>query len=203
MINHFQQYWWHSNQYQIWFFKTVQVFVMRKVTGFLVASALLLSMVPLLPLSVANAGERKFFSGIDGKWHGPGQIVAGKYKGTKFTCTLKGQTIQNSIGMDIAGSCRIGVFSQPMSAKIVKSGNSYSGQFLDGEKGEGMDVTGGRFTTSRLVVGIKRKKLDATMVARLDGANKMNVTISVKVQGQLVPVIGMTLAKSTRTSKLD
>jgi hypothetical protein len=90
-----------------------------------------------------------------------------------------------------------------MSAKIYKSGGQYTGRFLDGEKGEGMDVTGGRFTTSRLVVGIKRKQLDATMVARLDGSNKLNVTVSVKVQGQLVPVIGMQLIKRTKTTMLE
>ncbi len=104
--------------------------------------------------------------------------------------------------MAIDGYCRIGMFSQPMSANIAKSGNGYSGSFLDGEKGEGMDVTGGRFTSSRLIIGLKRKKLDAMMVARLDKNNKLNVTISVKVRGQLVPVIGMSLDKVTRLSLL-
>ena len=146
--------------------------------------------------------EKQFFSGIDGLWRGPGEIVAGKYKGTKFTCKLNGTSKTPSIGMEVKGTCRIGMFSQPMSAKIVKAGRNYTGNFLDGEKGDGMDVTGGRFTSSRLVVGIKRKKLKATMVARLDGSNKMNVTISVNVQGTMVPVIGMLLSKSTRTSML-
>ena len=153
-----------------------------------------------LTLPNAAAGEKQFFKGIAGGWYGPGEIVAGKYKGTKFTCNLKGNTEPGQIGMDINGSCRIGVFSQPMSAKIKKRGAKYSGRFLDGEKGDGMDVTGGRFTTSRFVVGLKRKKLDATMVARLDGRNKLNVTISVKVRGQLIPVIGMSLDKTTQIS---
>lgn len=149
-----------------------------------------------------SAGEKQFFNGIQGSWKGPGEIVAGKYKGTKFTCSLKGVSDKPSVGMEVNGTCRIGVFTQPMSAKIHKQGKSYSGRFLDGEKGEGMDVTGGRFTSSRLVVGIKRKQLNATMVARLDKKNKLNVTVSVKVQGKLIPVIGMSLNKITRTSML-
>ena len=176
---------------------------MRKFIGAPAAGIVLASLISFSLNSSAMAGEQQFFNGIEGNWHGPGEIVAGKYKGTKFTCTLKGITAQNAIGMDVDGSCRIGVFSQPMSAKIYKSGDAYTGRFLDGEKGEGMDVTGGRFTTSRLVVGIKRKKLDATMVARLQSNNQLNVTISVNVQGQLVPVIGMVLKKNRRTSALQ
>ncbi len=176
---------------------------MRKLTGFPITTLLSLSMLATAGSNISFAGEQQFFNGIDGKWHGPGEIVAGKYKGTKFTCTLNGATAQNTIGMDVNGTCRIGVFTQPMSAKIYKSQGQYTGRFLDGEKGEGMDVTGGRFTTSRLVVGIKRKKLDATMVARLDGSNKLNVTVSVKVQGQLVPVIGMQLSRKIKTTMLS
>ena len=32
----------------------------------------------------AYANEATFFKHIQGKWSGPGEIVAGKYKGTKF-----------------------------------------------------------------------------------------------------------------------
>jgi len=176
---------------------------MRKTSKLI--SLTFLSLLAMGTLLTANvyAGEKQFFSGISGTWRGPGEIVAGKYKGTKFTCNLKGHTTGDNIGMAVDGTCRIGMFSQPMSAKIEKSGAKYSGQFLDGEKGEGMDVTGGRFTSSRFVVGLKRQKLDATMVARLEDDNKLNVTVSVNVRGQLVPVIGMSLGKITRLSMLN
>ena len=49
--------------------------------------------------------------------------------------------------MDVDGSCRIGMFSQPMNAKIVKAAGNYIGEFLDGAKGDGMDVVGGRYTS--------------------------------------------------------
>ncbi|MCP4072231.1 MAG: hypothetical protein GY742_10900 [Hyphomicrobiales bacterium] len=176
---------------------------MRKMIRLFSSTVLTVGISITVAITSANAGEKRFFSGMVGNWYGPGEIVAGKYKGTKFTCNLNGVTAGNDIGMDIDGFCRIGVFSQPMSATIHKSGANYSGRFLDGQKGEGMDVTGGRFSTSRFVVGLKREKLDATMVARLEGSRKLNVTISVKVQGRLIPVIGMALDKSIRTSQLN
>ena len=147
--------------------------------------------------SVAAASEARFFNNIQGKWAGPGEIVAGKYKGTKFVCTFDGSNSSLKSGMDIDGSCRVGVFSQPMNAKIMKTAGGYIGAFLDGEKGDGMDVTGGRYTKDRLVVDIKRHNLNSIMVANLSDPNNMRVTISVKHQGKLIPVIGMNLARKS------
>lgn len=147
----------------------------------------------------ASASEAKFFGGIQGKWSGPGEIVAGKYKGTKFVCTFDGSNPKGKTGMNIDGSCRVGVFSQPMSARIVKSGNAYSGQFLDGAKGEGMDVTGARYTRNRVIASIKRNSLDGTVITNLENPNQMKITISVKHEGRNVPVIGMNLKRLTDT----
>lgn len=149
----------------------------------------------------AQASERTFFTNIVGKWKGPGEIVAGKFKGTKFVCTFDGESLGNASGMNIDGSCRVGLFSQPMNALVRKAGGSYRGKFLDGAAGEGMDVTGGRYSRSRLSVNILRKDLRGVMVTNLSKNNKLNVTISVHVGKQLVPVIGMTL-KRIGTTKL-
>ncbi|MEM9329742.1 MAG: hypothetical protein AAGA53_00350 [Pseudomonadota bacterium] len=144
-----------------------------------------------------SASDKKFFHGIQGKWSGPGEIVAGKYKGTKFVCTFGGAKPDTATGMDIDGSCRVGVFSQPMSAEIIKTAGGYLGAFLDGAKGDGMDVTGGRYTRDRLVVDIKRKDLNGIMVANLSDPNKLRVTISVKHKERLIPVIGMNLDRKS------
>ncbi|MEM7069676.1 MAG: hypothetical protein AAF478_12415 [Pseudomonadota bacterium] len=151
----------------------------------------------LFTAGLAQASDTKFFQKIQGKWSGPGEIVAGKYKGTKFVCTFDGAKPGRKIGMDIDGSCRVGVFSQPMNAEIIKSAAGYIGKFLDGEQGDGMDVNGGRYTRDRLVVDIKRNNLDSIMVASLKNRNTLNVTISVKHQGKLIPVIGMNLARKS------
>ncbi len=160
-----------------------------------ITSLLIALLACLFCASVATASDKVFFKGIQGKWSGPGEIVAGKFKGTKFVCTFGGATPDSKTSMDVDGSCRVGVFTQPMNAKITKTAGHYVGMFLDGAKGEGMDVVGGRYTQSRLVVNIKRKDLNGVMVANLSDPNQLRVTISVKHEGKLVPVIGMALTR--------
>ncbi len=174
--------------------------------GFRLASfSVVLLLISGLTLpSLAN--ERIYFNSIEGKWSGPGNIVAGKYKGTRFTCNFTGKKPKAVTGMKIDGSCRVGVFSQPMSFEIIKKGRSYRGKFLDGAKGKGLDIVSGRLRGNKLVVGINRKKLNGAMVAKLNGKNQMNITISVRVDKRLIPVIGLTLNRKAgivKTSVLD
>jgi len=145
--------------------------------------------------NVAFASDIKFFKGIEGKWSGPGEIVAGKYKGTKYVCTFDGTTPKKGHGMIIDGSCRVGVFLQKMSAHVTKKGSSYKGAFLDGAKGDGMDVTGGRYTKNRIIVDIVRNDLKGIMVVNLNDKNQLKATISVHHNKKLIPVIGMNLSR--------
>jgi hypothetical protein len=157
---------------------------------------LLLSMLASIAFSnAAFASDIKFFKGIEGKWSGPGEIVAGKYKGTKYVCTFDGTTPKKGHGMIIDGSCRVGVFSQKMTAHITKKGSSYKGAFLDGAKGDGMDVTGGRYSKNRVIVDIVRNQLKGIMVVNLNDKNKLKATISVRHNKKLIPVIGMNLSR--------
>ncbi len=156
--------------------------------------------------SPAVAGQQAFFEQIEGKWRGNGEIVAGKYKGTRFRCRFDGLTAAKLAGMDIDGSCRVGMFSQKMNAVVRHASGRYSGKFLDGAKGEGMDVVSGRYRRNKLIVNIKRKQLVGVMVATLNGSDELGVTISVKVQQRYIPVIGMTLKRtsgSTKTTSLQ
>ncbi len=150
--------------------------------------------------SISAASEAEFYRGIQGRWTGPGEIVAGKYKGTKFVCDFNGLTQSAASGMEIDGNCRVGVFNQPMNASVSRTSRGISGKFLDGQAGEGMDVVGGRYSGSKLVVDVKRKDLNGVMVARLTSDNKLNITVSVKVEKQLIPVIGMTLDRVTKAA---
>lgn len=147
----------------------------------------------------AEAGNRDkvFFEGVAGEWSGPGEIVAGKYKGTKFNCTLTGTTEDKATGITLDGYCRVGVFKQPMKAVIRSAGRTYKGQFLDGAAGKGLDIVSGNVTGQKMVVGISRAKLNGAMIARLQGKNTMTVTISVKVEDQMIPVIGMSLNRDS------
>jgi hypothetical protein len=156
------------------------------------AFAVALSSVAAVP-ALASSRDKLFFKGVQGQWNGPGEIIAGKYKGTKFNCSLSGSTDEGTVGITLDGYCRVGVFRQPMKAVIRQAGRTYKGQFLDGAQGKGLDIVSGNVTGQKMVVGINRQKLNGAMIARLQGDNTMTVTISVKVDDQMIPVIGMSL----------
>ena len=145
------------------------------------------------PAATAASRDRAFFETVSGAWQGPGEIVAGKYKGTKFTCSLTGAPTDGKTGLKLDGTCRVGLFSQPMNAVLSESGSSYKGKFLDGASGKGLDIISGRVSKDNVVLGINRSKLNGAMIARLEDGNSMNVTISVKVDDRMIPVIGMKL----------
>ena len=157
-------------------------------------SLLSLACVGSLPARAADV-DQAFFNSVFGRWSGPGEIVAGKYKGTKFVCDLSGLQTEKAVGMSLDGACRVGMFSQPMNATFTKGGSSYKGTFLDGSGGKGLDIVSGDVSGNKVVVGLDRKQLKGAMVARLEDKNKLMITISVQVAGELVPVLGMTLKR--------
>ncbi|MBB3134874.1 hypothetical protein FHS26_002612 [Rhizobium pisi] len=160
------------------------------------AAAALSPVADVAPAASAATRDKAFFDSVTGSWKGPGEIVAGKYKGTKFTCNLIGEpTGDSSAGIKLDGTCRVGVFKQPMTAVISQSGSTYKGKFLDGAAGKGLDVVSGAVTEDTVVVGINRAKLNGAMIARVRDDKTMNVTVSVKVESQMIPVIGLTLTR--------
>ena len=140
--------------------------------------------------------DEAFFRQVVGQWSGPGEIVAGKYKGTKFICDFAGSQHTASVGMALDGSCRVGLFSQPMRAEVTRAGKGYTGAFQDGAKGKGLDIISGDVATDRIVVALDRKQLKGAMIARLADQDTMAVTVSVRVASDLVPVIGMNLKRT-------
>ena len=145
--------------------------------------------------SPAHAGDAAFFDAVAGEWSGPGQIVAGKYKGTRFSCTLGGVTLREREGMTLKGSCRVGLFTQSVEATVERGGTGYTGAFLDGAKGKGLDVIAGNVDGNRLTVGMRREDLNGAMVAKIKDDGRLAVTVSVHVGEELVPVIGMDLSR--------
>jgi len=164
------------------------------------AAATLSALVATATPAFSGSRDKAFFEQVSGQWKGPGEIVAGKYKGTKFTCDLTGDAADGkSASIKLDGFCRVGVFKQPMSAVISQAGNSYKGKFLDGAGGKGLDIISGNVSKDKIVVGINRKKLNGAMIARLQDASTMNITISVKVEETMVPVIGVSLSRQVDT----
>lgn len=80
-----------------------------------------------------------------------------------------------------------------MNAVISMKGGAYSGQFLDGAEGKGLDIISGQVNGDKVVMGINRAKLNGAMVASIEDEKAMNVTISVKVEDRMIPVIGLRL----------
>lgn len=153
-----------------------------------------------VPFSALASEDAAFFKSVEGKWQGPGEIVAGKYKGTKFICTLDGTAPGGKTGINMDGSCRVGVFAQDMSAKILKSNGNYTGAFLDGAAGKGLDILSGKVSGDRVTMALNRKKLNGAMLARLENQDLMHVTISVRVNKDMVRVIGMSLTRIDQSS---
>ena len=150
----------------------------------------------------SNERDKKFFQSIEGAWAGPGEIVAGKYKGTKFNCSFAGTTPVEKLGMTLDGGCRVGVFMQKMSATVEHSGRAgYKGTFMDGAQGSGLDIISGNVVDGKKVVlAINRNQLKGVMQARLPDNDTMTVTVSVRVDKTMVPVIGMNLKRVDDTA---
>lgn len=162
-----------------------------------VTAACLFLLVPAASNAPALASDKDevFFRSVEGQWSGPGEVVAGKYKGTKFICTLTGSTPDDTVGVTLDGTCRVGVFSQPMKATVVRTGKNYSGTFNDGAEGTGLNVTSGSVSGNRVVFALNRKQLNGAMLARVTDNNTMNVTVSVKLEDTMIPVVGMSLKR--------
>lgn len=167
-----------------------------------------LALAPVVLFAAASAWagsaeqDKAFFRNVAGEWVGPGEIVAGKFKGTKFVCTFTGSTPDGEIGVTLDGGCRIGVFTQKMTATVERAGAmGYRGTFQDGAAGEGLDVVGGNVVgAKKMVLTLNRKQLKGAMLANLADRDTMTVTVSVRVEEELVPVIGMNLKRVEKTA---
>lgn len=151
--------------------------------------------------ALAGGRDDAFFRNVAGNWAGPGEIVAGKYKGTKFVCSFTGTATSGKAGMSLDGDCRVGVFTQKMSASFAHDGRSYKGRFMDGAAGKGLDIVAGNVVSDdKVILSVNRAQLHGVMQARTPDRQTMNVTVSVKVEDKLVPVIGVSLKRLDDTA---
>ncbi|WP_246708167.1 hypothetical protein [Bartonella sp. HY038] len=148
----------------------------------------------------AQDAEEVFFKKIEGQWTGPGEVVAGKYKGTRFTCTFSGVQEQAKVGMVLDGSCRVGIFSQSVKARVARIEKGYQGAFNNGAKADGMDIISGRISNKHMVFGLVRENINGTMTAHLADNDTMNITLSVKVSEDMIPVVGVKLKRNGKNA---
>jgi hypothetical protein len=132
---------------------------------------LCLAAIILLAASPSSArdADAVFFESVAGVWKGPGEIVAGKYKGTKFVCNLTG---------DPKGKCRGHSWTEPLPGRRLQPENvgrhHPQGQGLHRPlsrrigRQPGSTSSRARSAGDRAVMGINRKTLNGAMIARLN-----------------------------------
>lgn len=82
-----------------------------------------------------------------------------------------------------------------MKASVVRVGKTYQGEFNDGAEGNGLDIVSGAVVGDKVVFTLSRGELGGVMLAKMEGDEKMDVTISVQIDDYYVPLIGMKLKK--------
>ena len=108
--------------------------------------------------------------------------------------------------MSLDGDCWVGVFTQKMSASFEHNGRDYKGKFMDGAAGKGLDIISGNVVNGeKVILAVNRAQLNGVMQARIPNNNTMNVTVSVRVDKKLVPVIGVNLKRvdDTKVGSID
>ncbi|TPW29774.1 hypothetical protein FJU08_13300 [Martelella alba] len=158
----------------------------------LAAIALLMSGLP----AAAEPDDSPFFTAIAGAWSGKGEIIGGTMKGKRFSCSLDGKPLTSQkTGFTLQGSCRSGLFSKHVEAVFERGDQGFTGRFLDGAAGEGLDVTGGSVTPRQAVLDISREDIDGALITTLNGDDTLNITISLYGTSRLVPVIELSLER--------
>nr|WP_272210797.1 hypothetical protein [Marinicella sp. W31]MDC2876713.1 hypothetical protein [Marinicella sp. W31] len=84
-----------------------------------------------------------------------------------------------------------------MTAVFIRDEDGYRGRFLDGEKGDGLEVTGGSVNDGKAVISLKREDVEGALVTRLVSADDLNITLLIKGSTRYVPVIGLSLKRQT------
>jgi len=146
----------------------------------------------------AESNDDAFFQDVAGRWQGSGKIIEGKLKGKRFRCTLDGvPATAPEEGFRLEGSCRSGLLSHKVTAAFLRDGDGYHGHFLDGEDGEGLDVTGGIVKNRTAIIDVKREKVTGAVVTNLMSDDDLNITVMIRGHTKFVPVIGLSMKRQT------
>lgn len=177
---------------------------MKRITKY---KTIIIAVVSIVIANNANAeinqqkqDIKKYFKSIEGTWEGNGEVIAGKYKDTKFKCTLNGKT-PKKIGMDIEGNCKIGIFNQKITAKITRHHDHYRGTFLGGAEKYGLDVVSGKLSNDIFIAALVRENINGSIIVNATHKNKMGIYIAVEVNERFYPIIELELDKQKKRKK--
>jgi len=163
---------------------------MPKISAFFLGFLLIFAALPAAP---AVDYRTAFLQSVRGQWSGQGEVIAGRYKGIKFRCTLNTPAADNAAEIYLDGTCRAGIFSQPVKARINRKGGRFRGSFNEGAQANGLDIVAGAIHKNHMTLELNRDKLNGNMTARLEGDNLLHITLAVKIDEDIIPVIGLNL----------
>lgn len=161
-----------------------------------------------LSLVTASASSREtdFLAKLQGNWSGSGRVLAGPDRGTNFECNLAGKPSRTGIKISMNGKCSVGRLSARMGASIKYSEGvgKYVGRFLNGARGNGLDIYGDR-AGNKLKLRLTRGRTQGNMDLLLQRKDLMRVIISVydPTNRRSIPVIALDLKKSRKSAALE
>ena len=167
---------------------------------FITKICMILTLATAQNADAQDINMNEYFESIQGKWAGKGEVIAGKYKNTKFICNINGKTPE-TIGMDIDGDCRIGFISQKISAFVEKNHNLYRGEFLGGAEGNGLDIIGGVLKDEKFTAYLVRDNLGGTIEINGQKKDNMKIDIAIEYQEQLYPIIVLNMVRENKKKK--
>ncbi|MHA1190367.1 MAG: hypothetical protein ACTSSQ_07955 [Alphaproteobacteria bacterium] len=142
-----------------------------------------------------------FMNKFSGEWRGTGKVLLGPDSGLKFHCRLDGDPSKSRLTFGMKGRCWIGKFAAPVFARLRynRETNRFYGAFMDGAKGQGVDIVG-----ERRGAGFKMKLSRGTAQGRLMaepiGDDELKVVISLydRRNKREIPIVAMGFAKKAK-----
>jgi len=163
-----------------------------------------IAVLAILALSFASTTSAEendaaaFMEQFSGEWRGTGKLLVGPETGLKFHCALDGDPSRTELTFNMKGKCWSGRLSAQVYARLHFNAetNRFYGDFLDGAKGNGVDVIGEREGSGFSLV-LSRGMAQGELVAKPAGRNKMTITILLKdsTRTRSMPVAAMGFAR--------
>ena len=159
------------------------------------ASLAVLAALCLGPANAARAADpTAFMEKFSGAWLGTGQLLIGSDNGLQFHCELNGDPSRTRLTFGMTGRCWMGRLSAPVHAQLrfYAEGDRFYGEFMDGAKGDGVDVVG-EGAGEGFAMQLSRGPVQGRLVADAVNADQLKVMLYYKsrAQSREIPVVAM------------
>ncbi|SEQ35111.1 hypothetical protein SAMN05216548_10459 [Faunimonas pinastri] len=143
----------------------------------------------------ANDDAAVFMAKFSGEWMGIGRILIGPQVNSKFYCSLDGDPTHTQLTFNMKGKCWMGKLSAPVFADLHYNNDNqrFYGAFLDGARGNGVDIIGERKGPDGFDLKLTRGSNSGVISASPVGDNQINATLLLHdgINNRDVPVVAM------------